>query len=52
MQLVTRPFTAGVALAGASVVAVAPVAAPPPPGLPDVQARAVRLTGGSDPLTE
>jgi hypothetical protein len=41
MQLVIRPLiTAGVALAGASVVAVTPLTAPVP-GLPDVQSRAV-----------
>jgi hypothetical protein len=51
MQLVTRPWiTASVALAGAGVVAVTPLAAPP--GLPDVQTRAVKLMSGTDPLTE
>jgi hypothetical protein len=52
MQLVTRPWiTASVALAGAGVVAVIPMAAHPP-GLPDVQTRAVKLMSGADPLTE
>jgi hypothetical protein len=52
MQLVIRPLiTAGVALAGASVVAVTPLTAPVP-GLPDVQSRAVKLMSGEDPLTE
>jgi hypothetical protein len=52
MQLVTRPWiTASVALAGAGVVAVIPMSAHPP-GLPDVQTRAVKLMSGSDPLTE
>jgi hypothetical protein len=51
MQLVTRPWiTASVALAGAGVVAVTPLAAPPGP--PDVQTHAVKLINGSDPLTE
>lgn len=52
MQLVSNPLvTAGVALVDAGVVAVTPMAAPPP-GLPDVQTRAVQLMSGSDPLTE
>jgi hypothetical protein len=52
MQLVSSPLvTASVALIGAGVVAVTPVAAPPP-GLPDVQTRAVQLMSGSDPLTQ
>lgn len=52
MQLVSSPLvTAGVALIGAGVVAVTPMAAPPP-GLPDVQTRAVQLMSGSDPLTQ
>jgi hypothetical protein len=41
MQLVIRPLiTAGVALAGASVVAVTPLTAPVP-GLPDVPLEAL-----------
>jgi hypothetical protein len=52
MQLVSNPLvTAGVALVDAGVVAVTPMAAPPP-GLPDVQTRAVQLMSGSDPLTQ
>ena len=52
MQLVSSPLvTAGVALVDAGVVAVTPMAAQPP-GLPDVQTRAVQLMSGSDPLTE
>jgi hypothetical protein len=47
----TRWSPASVALVGAGVVAVMPMAAPPP-GLPDVQTRAVKLVDASDPLTE
>lgn len=51
MQLVTRPLvTAGVALVGAGVVAATPVIAPPP-GLPDLQTRAVKLATATDPIT-
>jgi hypothetical protein len=42
--------TASVALVGADVVAVTPMASPP--RLPDVQTRAVKLVDASDPLTE
>lgn len=45
MQLALQPYvTAGIAIAGASLIAVPPVA-PPLPGVADVQARAVQLTG-------
>jgi hypothetical protein len=48
MELATRPWiTAGVALASAGVVVVAPVAAP----LPDLQSRTVQLAAGFDPIT-
>ena len=51
MQLAARlSITAGVALVGASVVAVTPMAAAPP-GLPDLQARAVKLTTAIDPIS-
>ncbi|MEZ0364078.1 outer membrane porin GjpA [Mycobacterium sp. pUA109] len=48
-QLATRPWiTAGVALAGASLIAVTPVTAPPRPdvALPDIE-----FTAGLDPIT-
>jgi hypothetical protein len=52
MELVTRPWiTAGVALVGAGVVAAIPMAGSAP-SLPVVQARAVQLTTGADPLTD
>ncbi|MEO6793338.1 MAG: outer membrane porin GjpA [Mycobacterium sp.] len=45
MQLALQPYvTAGIAIAGASLIAVPSVAAPLP-GVSDVQARAVQLTG-------
>lgn len=45
MQLALQPYvTAGIAIAGASLIAVPSVAAPLP-GLSDVQVRAVQLTG-------
>ncbi|OBY29775.1 outer membrane porin GjpA [Mycolicibacter kumamotonensis] len=45
MHAIVRPYaTAGVALVGASLVAVTPLSAPAPV-LPDVQSRAVALTG-------
>lgn len=51
MELVTRSWsTAAVALTVASVIAAAPVAGPPP-GLSDLETRAVQLTAGFDPLT-
>jgi hypothetical protein len=55
MQLAARPHvTAGIALVGASVIAVSPFAPPLPdihlPNEHDVQAAAVRLTAGWDPL--
>src|SRR5690625_2422524 len=46
MLLATRPYvTGGVAIVGASLIAVAPVAAPLP-ALPDLQSPAMRLTAG------
>jgi hypothetical protein len=50
MQQTLRPYaTAGVALVGASIIAVTPVAAP----LPEIQARSVKLVDAwSDLLTE
>ncbi|OHV05057.1 outer membrane porin GjpA [Mycobacterium talmoniae] len=48
-QLATRPWvTAGVALAGASLIAVTPVTAAP---LPDVAPPEIQLTAGLDPIT-
>lgn len=47
-QVATRPWTtAGVALAGASLIAAAPVTVP----LPDVQARHIALAANFDPIT-
>ncbi len=50
MQYALRPYaTAGVALVGASIIAVTPVAAP----LPELQARSVKLVDAwSDLLTD
>lgn len=48
MELTTRPWiTAGVALAGASVIAAIPLAGPPP----GLQSRAVQLASDFDPVT-
>lgn len=49
-HLATRPWiVAGVALVGASAVAVTPIASPLPQ-LPDLQSRAVQLTADFDPF--
>jgi hypothetical protein len=55
MHVAARPHvTAGIALAGAAVIAVSPIGPPLPdihlPNEHDVQAAAVRLTAGWDPL--
>ena len=55
MHAAIRPYaTGGIALVGASVIAVSPIAPPLPdihlPNQHDVQAAAVRLTAGWDPL--
>ena len=55
MQLAARPHvTAGIALAGAAAIAVSPIGPPLPaihlPNQHDVEAAAVRLTAGWDPL--
>ena len=55
MQLAARPHvTAGIALAGAAAIAVSPMAPPLPdihlPNQHELQAAAVRLTAGWDPL--
>ena len=51
MQLATRPWiTVSVALVGAGAIAAIPMAASSP-HLPDLQARAVNLTSGTDPIT-
>ncbi|MGH3560512.1 MAG: hypothetical protein ACRDTN_01555 [Mycobacterium sp.] len=48
MNLTLRPYaTAGVAVAGAALIAVTPVATP----LPDIQVRAVQLSGSGSDLT-
>ncbi len=56
MHAAIRPYaTGGIALVGASVIAVSPIAPPLPdihlPNQHELQAAAVRLTAGWDPLT-